>query len=140
MDPRTQSRLLAGIDLQAGLTQVQAERIYALGKEAVVFALLEQARLLAVCSNPPVAIAADPSTPSGQKPVFAKPNTREAKRRKKAGRKAGHPGNRRPTPVRIDRTVEHRASCCPACGGPLQPCSATRRRIIEDVFGSLKEI
>lgn len=37
---------MAGIDLRVGLTKEQARAIYALGEEAVVFALLEQAYVL----------------------------------------------------------------------------------------------
>lgn len=127
-----EQKILAEMDLRGGLTQEQAERIYALGQEAVVFALLEQARLLALRSNLPAAVADDPSTPSGAKPAFVKPAVKD-NRRRKAGRKAGHAGSRRAAPVRIDRTVEHRASRCPDCGGPLKQCSATRERIIEDI-------
>jgi len=128
---------LAEMDLQGGLTDAQARAIFALGEEAVVFALLEQARLLAVRSNLPAALAADPSTPSAQKPPFAKSAVKD-NRRKKAGRKAGHVGSRRKAPVRIDRTVKHRAQCCPDCGGALKPCSAARERIIEDIPESVR--
>jgi len=38
--------VLDDIDLTAGLTQQQAERIYALGKEAVIYVLLSQASTL----------------------------------------------------------------------------------------------
>jgi len=99
--------------LAAGLTKQQAEQIYALGKEAVIFALLQQAQMLVEKNNLPGAIVADPSTPSAQKPVFVKPNNNDGKRRKKPGRKKGHKGSRRQQPERIDRVVEHRASRCP---------------------------
>jgi len=138
MEHQAGHNVLAGIDLRAGLSEQQARAIYARGEEAVVFALLEQARLLAARPNLPATIAADPSTPSAQKPVFAKPNTKKSKRRRKAGRKVGHPGGRRAAPARIDRTVEHRASCCPDCGGALKQCSATRERIIEDIPESVR--
>jgi len=67
------------------LTKQQAEQIYGQGKEAVVFALLKQAQMLAEKSNLPAAIASDPSTPSAQKPVFVKPNKNDKKRSKKPG-------------------------------------------------------
>ena len=137
MDTRTEQNLLADIDLRGGLTQAQAERIYALGQEAVVFALLEQARLLAARANLPAALASDPSTPSGTTPPFAKPAVKNSRRRK-SGRRAGHVGSRRKPPVRIDRTVEHRASECPDCGGALKQCSGTRERIIEDIPESVR--
>ncbi len=52
---------------------------------------------------------------------------------KKNGRKKGHHGSRRNTPEYIDRTVVHRADCCPDCGGKLNECSDTRDRLIEDI-------
>lgn len=122
-----------GLPLGPGLTQQQAEAIYEQGKEAVVFALLRQAQMLAAQQNLPAAIAADPSTPSAQRPVFTKANKETGKRRKRAGRKKGHAGVRRNRPERIDRTVEHRAECCPDCGGSLKRCSQSRDRYIEDV-------
>ena len=44
------------------LTQQQAEQIYKQGREAVVFALLKQAQMLAEGNNLPATIAADPSS------------------------------------------------------------------------------
>jgi transposase len=132
----TGQNILGDIDFAAGLTEQQAEQIYAQGKEAVVFVLLALAKLATEQkpTNLPAAIAADPSTPSAQKPVFAKPNLNERKRRKKPGRKDGHEGSRREMPTRIDRTVEHRAKCCPDCGcADLQRRSTKRKRFIEDI-------
>ena len=135
MQLNTKQNILDDIDLAAGLTKQQAEQIYALGKEAVVFALLQLARRAAEPrpNNLPAAIAVDPSTPSGQKPVFVKPSNNDNKRSKKPGRKKGHKGSRRQQPEQIDRTVEHRASCCPDCGSKLNRCSRTRDRYIEDL-------
>ncbi|HRS72765.1 MAG TPA: IS66 family transposase [Anaerohalosphaeraceae bacterium] len=122
-----------GLPLGPGLTQQQAEAIYEQGKEAVVFALLQQAQMLAEKNNLPAAIAVDPSTPSAQKPVFTKDSKDTGKRRKRPGRKKGHAGVRRGRPERIDRTVEHRAEYCPDCGGSLKRCSQSRDRYVEDV-------
>lgn len=135
MQLNAKQRILPGIDLTAGLTEQQAEQIYALGKEAVIFALLQLAQKVAEpkSTNLPAAIAADPSTPSAQKPVFAKPNKNDKKRSKKPGRKKGHKGSRRQQPERIDRIVEHRADRCPDCGGKLKKCSGSRDRYIEDI-------
>jgi len=127
----TKQNILDDIDLAAGLTKQQAEQIYALGnkqqaeqiyalgKEAVVFALLQLAQR-AVGQKPinlPAAIAADPSTPSAQKPVFVKPNKNDKKRSKKPGRKKGHKGSRcelRPSGILFTeisvRTAEKRSS------------------------------
>jgi len=134
MKQRTKHPVPDGVPLGPCLTKEQAEAIYEQGKEAVVFALLKQAQMLAAGKNNlPAAIAADPSTPSAQKPVFTKDNKDTGKRGKRPGRKPGHAGVRRGRPERIDRTVEHRADCCPDCGGPLKRCSQSRARYIEDV-------
>ena len=124
--------ILAGIDFSGGLTEAQAERIYEQGREAVVFALLKQSQMLAQKANLARQVADDPSTPSGQKPVFVKP-TRPGHRRKPPGRTKGHRGVRRQRPVESDRTVEHRLDRCPDCGGRLKRCSGHRERIIEDI-------
>ena len=75
-----------------------------------------------------------PHTPSGAIPPQNKPNAQ--RRKKKPGRKKGHPGARRPRPNRIDRQEEHHLDCCPHCGGAVHPCQgkhAIRTRIIEDL-------
>ena len=71
----TGQNILGDIDFAAGLTEQQAEQIYAQGKEAVVFVLLALAKLATEQkpTNLPAAIAADPSTPSAQKPVWQSP-------------------------------------------------------------------
>jgi len=115
----------------AALNKQQAEAIYARGKEAVVFALLELTKQLAEAQgkNGP---SMNPSTPSGMIPVYEKPS---AKRRgqQRPGAKAGHLGSRRAPPERIDWRVEHRADCCPDCGSRLQRCAETRLRYTEDI-------
>lgn len=126
------STLLAEMPLGATLTAEQAREIYARGEAAVVFALLQQAQMLSQQQAAQAGSSHEtPATPSGMKPVFQKPNA--SSRRKTPGRKAGHPGSRRPIPARIDQTVEHRAEACPQCGGPLCQCAETRTRYIEDI-------
>ena len=66
MKRHTEHPVPDGLPLGPGLTKQQAEQIYERGKEAVVFALLQQAQMLAAKTNLPAAIAADPSTPSAQ--------------------------------------------------------------------------
>jgi len=127
---------LTEIDFVTRLTEQQARQIYQQGEAAVIFALLALSKLAVEqkTTNLPAAIVADPSTPSAQKPVFAKPNVNEKKRYKKPGRKDGHQGSRRELPTRIDKTVEHRAESCPHCGcTELQRRNIKRKRIIEDV-------
>ena len=138
MKAGTEQNVANNLFLGQGLTKQQAEQIYEQGKEAVVFALLKQAQMLAEKSNLPVVIAADPSTPSSQKPVFVKPNKDDKRRNKRPGRKKGHKGSRRQKPQRIDRTVEHRADSCPDCGGKLKKCSGTRQRMVEDIPESVR--
>jgi transposase len=122
-----------GIALGPALTKEQAKAIFALGEEAVVFALLAQAKVLAdthLKATPP-SRCDDPSCPSGQKPPYEKPSTKG--RKKTPGRKKGHPGDCRRKPEQIDRRQEHRQSHCPACGSTLKRCHVSRRRYIEDI-------
>lgn len=123
------------ITLGPELTEEQAKVIFALGEEAVVFALLKQSKMVAEQNTNKLSVGSpdDPSCPSGQKPVFTKPNKKDKQRGKKPGRKKGHQGSRRERPERIDRTEIHRADCCPDCGGKLNKCSDSRDRIIEDI-------
>jgi transposase len=72
-----------------------------------------------------------PSTPSAMIPVYQKPQT--LRRKKKPGARAGHEGSRRKTPEKIDACVEHRLDVCPCCGGPVQRCKRSRKRIVEDI-------
>ncbi len=114
---------------EALLSPQQAEAIYELGREAVVFALLELSKRLAEAKTGPSATV---STPSGMIPVYQKrPSRRRGKKR--PGAKARHPGSRRTAPPRIDWQVEHRAKRCPACGGRLKRCAETRVRYTEDI-------
>jgi len=123
------------IALGPGLTKEQAEQIFVLGKDMVVFALLQLAKMAAEQNPDKLAVGGpdDPSCPSAQKPIFTKPNKNDKKRSKKPGRKKGHQGSRRKQPERIDRTEIHRADRCPDCGGKLNECSDSRDRIIEDI-------
>jgi transposase len=117
---------LKTIALGASLTEERAREIYRQGEEAVVFALLTLAKHAA-----PVADSPSPSTPSGMVPTYQKPTA--CSRRKRPGRKAGHPGSRRSVPERIDQHRTHRLPKCPACGGALKRCGQTRRRYTEDI-------
>jgi len=116
--------------LGPNLTAEDARAIYARGKEAVIFALLELAAQLRR-SQGQCASVSSPATPSGMKPIHQKPNA--PKRRKKPGQKPGHEGTRRPAPEEIDEQKVHRAACCPHCQGPLNRCATTRTRYTEDI-------
>jgi hypothetical protein len=123
--------------LGPGLTAEQARAIYEQGEEAVIFALLEMARHWSQSEGRNATISS-PATPSGMTPVHQKPSTK--KRRKKPGRKAGHPGSRRPLPATIDVHQSHRAECCPHCAGRLTRCQQTRTRYTEDIPADLKPV
>jgi transposase len=122
------------------LTEEQARAIFAQGEEAVVFALLAQAKLLA---EQHASLSASshqtPATPSGMKPPYAKP-TPKTRGRKAPGRKSGHEGSRRGVPEKIDETKTHRAESCPDCGGPLKRCAETRSRYTEDIPKDIKPV
>lgn len=123
------------VDIPLGptLTEEQARTLYAQGEEAVVYAILAMARMLAKLQADEASVSHDtPSTPSGMRPIYQKPPV-STRGKKKPGRKPGHPGSRRETPERIDRQVEHRAKVCPECGGVLQRCAETRTRYVEDI-------
>ena len=122
------------IPLGPELTAEQAEEIFEMGREAVVFALLEQAKMLAERQRG----GASPSTPSGMKPPYETPAAK--KRGKRPGRKKGHPGSRRPAPKRIDRRIKHRLSRCPDCGGSLKRCRDTRTRYTEDIPADIQPV
>jgi transposase len=116
----------------ASLDERQAEEIFAQGKEAVIFALLELTKQLAEQRAKMGGESHQtPGTPSGMKPIYTKPTTKP--RKKSPGAKRGHVGSRRATPERIDWQVEHRADRCPDCGGKLKRCEETRTRYTEDI-------
>jgi transposase len=112
------------------LTADEAAAIYARGREAVIFALLELAKGWGEAQGLRAAVSS-PATPSGMTPVYLKAAAKT--RRKRPGRKAGHEGTRRAPPERIDRRLEHRAQCCPDCGGQLKRCATSRLRWTEDI-------
>jgi transposase len=94
------SALPKEISLGPGLDRAQAEAIFARGKEAVIFALLEMAKQLAEARNP---TSATPSTPSGMVPVYEKPAV--SSRKKRPGREKGHPGSGRARRACLDQRL-----------------------------------
>ena len=128
------------IPLGSALTEERARTIYAQGEEAVVFALLTQAKMLVEQQARAAGTSHQtPSTPSGMKPPYQKPAA-STRGKKKPGRKPGHPGSRRETPARIDRREEHWAEVCPHCGGPLCRCEETRARYTEDIPDDIQPV
>lgn len=117
--------------VKSNLSKEEALELYRLGEGAVIWALLEfSARWQAAGDGGEEPIT--PSTPSGQIPIYKKPN-RSTRRRKMPGRKKGHPGVRRKEPERIDEEKEHALDICPNCGEPLSEPYDQRTRIIEDI-------
>jgi transposase len=124
------------VEFSVPLTRQQAEAIYAQGREAVIFVLMQLAARLAGAppEKPP-----SPSTPSGMVPVYEKPTVR--RRRKKPGAKPGHPGARRQAPPQITRREEHPPlRSCPGCGSPLGEPAERRLRLIEDIPDTEPEV
>lgn len=121
--------ILAGV-----CTEELVQQLYGLGPEAVSLALMAATRHIASlrARGDQPAATIHPSTPSGQIPVYAKPNAPK-RRRSKRGAKNGHPGHHRDSPIEIHRQQEHRCSACPQCGGPVQRGNRSRTRIIEDL-------
>lgn len=123
--------------LGATLTEDQARAIFAQGEEAVVFALLKQAKMIGEQQAAAAATSHEtPSTPSGMKPPYQKPAT--SKRHRKPGRKEGHLGSRRGHPERVDKRKEHRVDVCPHCGGPVHRRRTARTRYTEDIPDGLE--
>lgn len=75
--------------------------------------------------------AHSPITPSGMIPVYLKPAA--GNRRKTPGRKAGHPGVSRRSPIHIDHYEEHALQRCPTCQTPVREPIKTYYRVIEDI-------
>jgi transposase len=116
------------VSLGPSLTAEEAQLIYEQGPEAVVFALLQMAKMLAEQQRKS---GDTPSTPSGMKPIYEKATT--PRRRKKPGAKKGHRGSRRPPPPIIHQRVILRLERCPVCQSRVTPCQQTRTRIVEDI-------
>ena len=119
------------IKIGPSLTKPQAEKLYQLGQEVVVFVLMTQAKMIAQqMANSPQS----PAAPSSAKPIFKKDNKSKNKRGKKIGAKKGHVASRRAKPVDIDRRQEHNLQICPHCGNEnLSQRAKKRTRIIIDI-------
>lgn len=127
--------LLASIGPQ--MTEDEARRIFALGPDAVVFALMAQARMISELRNAGSG-SIDPATPSAQIPVYSKPPRKG--RGKPKGARPGHPGSRRETPVEIDRQQDHTLTTCPDCDSPVRERGNPRTRVIEDIPEGIKPV
>ena len=135
--------------LDGTLNESQARQLAAIEPALLTLAWLaaaqriaeQNARIAELEGRVAIAAAGDPATPSGQRPVYAKPPSPTAGGRRKAkkpGAKVGHAPARRPQPARIDQRQEHRLQRCPCCGGALQRCNRTRTRTVEDLLEDLR--
>ena len=79
----------------------------------------------------PAQPASSLSTPSAMQPAYSKPPG--SKRRRRPGRKNGHPGARRSVPAHIDQIVEHTLAECPTCHNPLDEPCGKHSQIVEDI-------
>jgi hypothetical protein len=132
--------------LEGTLSEAQAEQLAAFQPELLKLVLLAAAKRIAeqdsriseLQAKVKAGAAVDPATPSGQRPVYAKPSASKRNRKRKPGGRKGHPGSRRAKPERIDRHEEHRLEHCPGCGCELQRCKRTRTRTVEDILKDLR--
>lgn len=71
-----------------------------------------------------------PTCPSGMTPPYLKKPAK--KRRKKPGRKRGHPGVGRTRPEKVDHYEELTLDSCPLCDGPLgKPVKDYKRYVVD---------
>ncbi len=98
---------------------------------SAVLTLAQKAEQWERLQNKGESSAESPTTPSGMRPVYLKPAARGRKRR--PGRKRGHPGAHRRAPDHIDDYQEHTLRDCPDCDGQLGESIRTHTRIIEEI-------
>lgn len=72
-----------------------------------------------------------PTTPSGMKPIYLKPPGK--KRKRKPGRKNGHPGVSRTKPDKVHNYKEHILDRCPDCQTPVKDPIRSYQRYTEDI-------
>ena len=118
------------------LTQEEAEAIFQLGKEAVVFVLLA---LSAQIIHAQASVQEPkPETPSGMIPPYQKKTTK--RKRKKRGAKRGHGGSSRNVAEATHHHEHDPLTVCPDCGTQLGQPVARRTRQIEDIIETKPEI
>jgi len=130
-------RALVRAALEGRLSDAQAEQLAARDGALLKPVLLAAAQRIAELQGKLTFAGPDhPSTPSGQKPMYTKPQAK--KRGGKPGAKTGHVGASRRAPPPVDRRQEHRLEVCPDRGGELQRCKRTRTRTVEDILKDLR--
>lgn len=108
------------------LNEELALKIYALGPDAVVFALLALGAKNHANEDQSL------SKPSATIAAYEKPNKKD-RRSKKPGRKKGFKGTSRFKPERIDKEICHILDKCPDCGGEVNQETTPRIRYVEDL-------
>jgi transposase len=111
------------------MTRDEAAAIVALPKEQAIDAIVALAEKAEkydqLCQD------VSPTCPSGMRPAYLKPAC--GRRRKKPGRKKGHPGAARGKPEKIDHCKEHTLERCPSCRRALQKSTTSYKRYTQDI-------
>lgn len=63
---------------------------------------------------------------------FRRPPDKRSKKKRKPGRRKGHPPSYRPRPERIDEYAEVPLECCPNCQGPVDDVRPVRQ-VVQDI-------
>lgn len=124
---------------RATMNREKAEKILDLPREEAIASIIELGEKAEKydelagkgTAGKPLDTDDDPATPSGMKAPYSKPPGK--KRKKKPGRKKGHPGASRPKPDRIDHFKEHTLSRCPDCDKELGDPVKSHKRYTEDI-------
>lgn len=111
------------------MTRDEAAAILELPKQQAIDAILELAQKAEKYDQ--LSDTIGPNTPSGMKPIYLKPPGK--KRKRKPGRKKGHPGVSRPTPDKVDHFKEHTLCQCPNCENDLGQPVNHYKRYMEDI-------
>ncbi len=110
------------------MTEAEALQILSLPRDQAVAKILDLAHKAEQYEQ--LVGTASPTTPSGMTPVYLKAAA-PVKKKKRPGRKHGHPGAGRRRSVQVDQFQDHTLSCCPNCQTPLQNPIRHYQRTIE---------
>jgi len=111
------------------MTRDEAKAILALPREKAVHAILALADKAEKYDE--IVGGVSPTIPSGMRPPYLKPPHKG--RKKRPGRKKGHPGASRLRPEEVDHFKEHTLERCPECRGPVKRAIKTYKRYTEDI-------
>ena len=111
------------------MTRDEAKAILALPQEKAIQAILALADKAEKYDD--IVGGVSPTTPSGMMPPYQKPPHKG--RKKRPGRKKGHPGVSRLQPEEVDHFKEHTLEYCPECHNPVKDPIKTYRRYVEDI-------